>query len=196
MANVPTAVLQFGVPVAAGLIYAVLWYATGGFSRGARIALRLVALLILLPVAVFAWMASTPLGVEMGAPRDAERRLAPPKGGEAPDRKTAEATREAERPPPPPSAAPQPPKEEAPPPVTTAPPPPPMQASPPPQAELGPGTSRGPAQVSEAPKDQAQPQPPPTSEGLPRQDRPSPGAGVLRHRPRAQRRAEAHRLYL
>jgi esterase/lipase superfamily enzyme len=82
MTDVPTAALQFGVPVAAGLLYAILWFATNGFSRWVRIAVRVLALLIIVAAALYVSVGVPPLlRDQAGAPRSqAERKVG---GGEA-----------------------------------------------------------------------------------------------------------------
>ena len=151
MTDVPTAVLQFGVPAAAAaVIYAILWFATRGLSRGARFAVRLVALLILVPAALYVSLGGMPLQREMAGappPPPVQEQRAAKNGG-------PKATEDRAQPQPAPKTA------EAPSPVTAAPPPPPAQP--------GPVVPRGTASAPKAEK--------PADEENARRGGPPPGA--------------------
>jgi esterase/lipase superfamily enzyme len=117
MSSLPTTALQLGVAAAAVLLYAVVWFATNGFSRWARIVVRLVVLLGIVAGALYV---SLPLQREMAS--------APPPHQE---RKTVAEVPQQDRaqPPPPPATAP----------------PAPTTGAPPPSAQPGPIVPRGPA---------------------------------------------------
>ena len=52
MANIPS-MFEFAVPVAAGLLYALIWYSTRTLSRAGRIVGRLASLLIIVPAVLY-----------------------------------------------------------------------------------------------------------------------------------------------
>ena len=53
MASVPPTVLEFGIPAAGGLLYALIWYATRGLPGFARMLARIVPLLIIVPAVLY-----------------------------------------------------------------------------------------------------------------------------------------------
>ena len=52
MANVPS-MFEFAVPVAAGLLYGLIWYSTRTLPRAGRILGRVASLLIIVPAVLF-----------------------------------------------------------------------------------------------------------------------------------------------
>jgi esterase/lipase superfamily enzyme len=53
MGNVPPMVLEFGVPAAGGLLYALIWYMTRGLPGFAKVLARIIPLLIIVPAVLY-----------------------------------------------------------------------------------------------------------------------------------------------
>ena len=113
MAGLPPNVLEFALPAAAGLVYALIWYATRGLPRLAQVLARALPLVIILP-AVFYVSVYVPLQRERIA-----QSSPPPDGGMRRAPQVDEPSQRVE-----PAPKPAPPPAE----VTEAPPPPPAPA--------------------------------------------------------------------
>jgi esterase/lipase superfamily enzyme len=105
MTEIPPTVLEFAVPAAAGLLYALIWYATRRLPRAAKVLARVVPLLVILPAVLY---------VSVGLPPQHERMVRSPPPGDSgtPPHDDAQ-VRQAERapataPPPPVPTAPAP----------------------------------------------------------------------------------------
>lgn len=53
MAEIPSSALQYVVPAAAGLLYALIWYATRGLPRLAKVLGRIFPLLLMIPAVLY-----------------------------------------------------------------------------------------------------------------------------------------------
>ena len=53
MAELPSTVLEIGVPAAAGLLYALIWYATRGLPGSAKVLARILPLLVIVPTVLY-----------------------------------------------------------------------------------------------------------------------------------------------
>ena len=108
MPEFPSVALQYGVPVAAGVLYALIWYATRGLTGFAKVISRVLPLLIIVPAILYVSFGIRPPqqmtrapGPEVDRTRtEANRTVRPdmgPSGGQP-----APPPRSAEAPPPPP----------------------------------------------------------------------------------------------
>jgi len=100
MADVPSMVLEFAVPAAAGLLYALIWYATRGLPGLAKFLARVVPLLVIVPAVLY---------VSLGMPLQRDRvAQSPPMGSRDGGTRVPQSAPEAKRTDPPPATAPQP----------------------------------------------------------------------------------------
>jgi esterase/lipase superfamily enzyme len=136
MLDISPTFIEVAVPVVAGLLYAVIWYATRGLPRLAKVLARVLPLMVIVPAVLYVSLGMPAQRERATAPRMAEG-PAPRDGGTAPSapNRPEVATAPAPRsgpPPPPPAGAPSPP---------IAAPPPPPQAERAPQARSAPRES-------------------------------------------------------
>jgi esterase/lipase superfamily enzyme len=131
MAELPSNLWDIAAPAVAGLLYAILWYATRNLPRSVKIAARVVPLLIVVPAMLYLTLgmpmqrmnerlstgarqpeAAGPRGADSAARRDelapAKRfdyspgpSAPPPAGGSSPDRPPAQSAEAPQRPSPP-----------------------------------------------------------------------------------------------
>ena len=129
MFELPSIYFDVAVPVVAGLLYAIIWYATRGLPRLAKVLARLLPLIMIVPAVLYFSLGMPSQREEAQqatSPRKAKK-LVRRDGGTAP---TAEERPEVATSPAPTSGAPPPAPVTARPPP---PPPPPAEAAPPPQ---------------------------------------------------------------
>jgi esterase/lipase superfamily enzyme len=100
MADVPSMVLEFALPAAAGLLFALIWYATRGLRGLAKVLARVVPLLIIVPGVLY-----VSLGMPLQRDRVAE---GPPMASRDGGTRAPQSAPEATRTEPPPATAPQP----------------------------------------------------------------------------------------
>ena len=186
MAELSPAGVNIAVLAVAVVLYGIIWFATRGLSRFAKVLARLSPLGLLIPALLYVSMLTKP-GREAAAPRpeavettvdDRDARRSPKKASRPPG---PDSERSAEAPPPPRVGMAPPPPPASPPPPEPAPQPPLFGGAPPPPAAGPPGeppsaarrmqpTPRPPAKSEETPKEDAAKGPPPGVPAQPQSD--------------------------